>query len=86
MEIKFEPLSTYGDLMTIKEFKKNVNYGGFIDYDGYGKLSNGKLVANNFIVYPSQFKRGKVHYGLLFETGELIDIPKWATHVMWFNR
>jgi hypothetical protein len=84
MKIEFESLPNYGDLFTIVDFKRDVDCGALLDYDGYGYLSNGYQVAYDFVVYPSLFKRGKVAFE--YKKKEIIDIPKWATHVIWFNR
>jgi len=61
----------YGDLMTKEEFIENVKYGYFIDYDGFGKYSNGTQMSN-IKVYPSDIK----------ENG----FDKRFSHVVWFNR
>lgn len=69
--LKFEPIPSYGDMMTWDEFVGAVKCGGFIDYDGHGDLATSKTVSNKHIK-PSQvagFRR-----------------PKWATHVCWYNR
>lgn len=60
----------YGDLMTVEEFKANVESGGFIDYDGMGHAVRGDEVDESFYVYPS----------------EVDKIPEDATHILWFNR
>ena len=41
-EPKFEDLPDYGEVMTLKDFVKNVKSGGFIDYDGYGNICIGQ--------------------------------------------
>jgi len=90
--------STYGDMFTIEEFMECVKCGAFIDSDGFGQFSDGVYVSYeaphddwflggwNFmapshcpvmtwdVVMPSRMKRGT------------IDIPAWATHVLWFNK
>jgi len=66
-----EPIPDYGDLMTAEEYKDNVECGGFIDYDGYGNYSDGKLIyPKEGKVYPSEIKKFKKKY----------------THVVWYNR
>ena len=82
----FELHPDYGTLYTIEQFRENVKSNCITDYDGHGYLSNGKEKAKNFVVYPSQFKKGKVHLGLLWELGKTGEIPKWATHIIWFNK
>lgn len=65
-----ETLPSYGDLMTIDEYKENVASGMFIDYDGSGHpVKDAKMARNR--VKPSQCPN---------------DIPEDATHIMWFNR
>jgi hypothetical protein len=65
-----EPLPDYGDLMTVKDFREACSVGALIDYDGTGYPVKGKKMARNVVVLPS--KRN--------------NIPKSATHVMWFNK
>lgn len=65
-----EQIPKYGDLMTVKEFKANVKSGGFIDYDGSGQPVKNNLRDTTIDIYPS----------------ELYNIPKDATHILWFNR
>ena len=46
-------LSNYGELMTVGEFRKAVEFGSFIDYDGYGHpVRDGKMSQE--LVCPSQ--------------------------------
>ena len=45
-------LDTFGDLMTVKEFRENVECGGFIDYDGFGIPVKDSKQAD-FEIYPS---------------------------------
>ena len=61
--------TSYGDLMTVEDFRGNCEGGGFIDYDGFGHpVKDGK--ASKQRIYPS----------------ERNQIPKDATHIIWFNR
>jgi hypothetical protein len=66
-----EPLPDYGDLMPMSDFIETVKCGCFIDYDGYGKYSDGKEMSEQ-TVRPSDVEAGKVDM-------------KWS-HVVWFNR
>lgn len=59
-----------GDLMTVERFKENVSWGGFIDYDGHG--------------YP--VVDGKVLRKIIVQPSTVDQIPKEATHIMWYNR
>ena len=64
------PDPDYRDLMTVKDFLEACEVGAFIDYDGYGYPVKDEKMMSNFIVLPS--KRG--------------EIPKDATHIVWFNK
>jgi len=67
-----------GDLMTLDDWLKQVNGGGFIDYDGHGvyafQRADGPWLTSNMMVKPSDITKFQ------------INPPKWATHVLWFNR
>jgi len=69
--ITFEELPEYGDHMTIEEFVQSCKVGLFIDYDGFGRFAT-KDKESSLMISPSGLKK--------------ITIPKWATHVMWYNR
>jgi len=71
LSVKFVDLPEYGDHMTIEKFRECVAYGGFIDYDGSGNFATATQMSN-FEVSPSAFPS--------------MEVPKWATHVVWFNR
>lgn len=48
-----EDLSSFGDLMTLKEFKRVVRQGCFVDDDGFGHpVKDGKMAK--VCVHPSQ--------------------------------
>ena len=70
-EFNPEPIGDSGDLMTLKEWKECVECGGFIDYDGHGRLAT-KTEKSDILIRPSQSKS--------------MVIPAWATHVVWCNR
>lgn len=61
-----------GDLMTVEEFIRHVEYGTFIPYDGWGRYSNGTLESN---VYVS-FNKEQI----------LKDTAGKFTHVIWYNK
>ena len=71
IKVEFERLPDYGDHMTIENFIQNCKVGMFIDYDGYGYLAT-KDRRSDIIISPSKIKK--------------VGIPKWATHVLWYNR
>lgn len=68
-----EPLPNYGDHMEINEWKECCRHNNFIDYDGSGVFATDKLTSSIPVV-PSDVTRGAKTF------------PKWATHVVWFNR
>jgi len=70
-KLKFESIPDYGDLMTMQVFINSVKIGAFTDYDGFGNLSTETQMSNRQLS-PSQLRTRK--------------IPKWATHIVWFNK
>ena len=64
------PFPEYGDHMTVEDFKKYVEIGEFIDYDGYGHPTKDGKVDESTCVVPS----------------EVDQIPPDATGILWFNR
>ena len=68
---KFSELSTYGDVMPMKEFKSACRCGGFINYDGFGLyVRDGQ--ESDIEIYPSDVINRCVRKD--FDT------------VIWFNR
>lgn len=67
----YDDLPDYGDIMSLKDFVKNVKDGGFIDYDGYGYYIKGDKMTD-IIIKPSDvgFK----------------SIRKDFDKIIWFNR
>lgn len=57
-------------IYTIKEFKEHVINGFFIDYDGFGYPIKNNKADPKIIIKPSKMK----------------EIPKDATHIIWFNK
>jgi hypothetical protein len=70
--VKFNPLPDFGDHMPINEFIECVKTGGFIDYDGHGRLAT-QTEESDVLIYPSDINPDW-------------KAPEWATHVMWFNK
>jgi hypothetical protein len=75
--VKFSVTGTYGsgpenedDVYTIEEFKALCDNNMFIDYDGYGYPVKDSMADSSIIIIPS----------------DLRNIPKDATHIVWFNR
>ena len=71
--VEWDEIPDYGDLMTLEDWLECVKYGGFIDYDGFGRYSDGKRESNKE-VRPSHVKKGR-----------LLKNPEF-THIVWFNR
>ena len=65
-----EPIPDYGDVFTIAEFTGMCTVGALNDYDGCGAAAKDGKVCESITVYPSM----------------LDEIPKDATHVVWFNK
>lgn len=70
--MKATPMHDFGDMMTIEEFVKTVLSGGFIDWDGSGYYSDGKVFYHEKPAWPSEIMAGK--------------IDRSFTHVAWFNK
>lgn len=70
--IKMYPLPDYGDVMTLETFTNNCNNGFFVNSDGHGNLSDGK------VMYGEEIRPSHVKMGNKFD-------PKY-THVVWFNK
>ena len=75
--VRFTATDRYGcgpvdedDVYTVKEFKARVKQGSFIDYDGTGLPVKGNLADSSIWIKPSK----------------LNEIPKDATHIVWYNR
>jgi len=74
--MELRKLSSYGSLMTLLEFLRNVELAYFIDYDGSGYLAT-ETHESNIQVIPSEIN------SMLSDHPEYCE---WATHVMWFNK
>ena len=68
-------LPDYGEQMTVREFGDSIDTGSFTDDDGYGVFAT-RTKRTHCSVWPSTFVA-------LRQAGKL---PKWATHVLWFNK
>jgi hypothetical protein len=73
--VKFSTTNNYGtssedDVYTIKEFENRCETEAFIDYDGFGHPVKDKKSDNSILIKPSRLE----------------EIPKDATHIVWFNR
>ena len=68
---ELKPIPEYGDHMTMEEWINGVTSSCLIDYDGYGYLATENSMSD-IVIVPSDLLG--------------FDIPKWWTHVVWFNR
>ncbi len=59
MPYKLSELSDYGDVMPLKDFIRNVESGGFIDYDGYGYYVKDNK-ETNIMIRPSDVKHNSI--------------------------
>lgn len=59
------------DVLTVKEFLDCVNCSGFIDYDGWGYPAKDGYYDRSIVIKPSKVNS---------------NLPKDATHIVWFNR
>lgn len=73
-DVKFKSLQSYEieDLIEISEWLADVDNELFIDYDGWGDYVKGDQVSN-VDAHPS-------------DAIDRINVPEWATHVLWYNR
>lgn len=72
IKIQFIPLRDYGDLMTIGQFLKIVDEGGFISYDGSGK-------------YAFEDKESDYYFDFQ-EYNFFKKYDNRFTHIKWYNR
>jgi len=63
-------LSKFGDLMAVTDFIESCKCHALIDYDGYG--------------HP--VKDGSEDPKIYIRPSKLHEIPKDATHIIWFNK
>ena len=75
--VTFSSTNNYGcgpehedDVYTVEEFKDLCRSGAFVDYDGFG--------------YP--VKDSHADPRAWIQPSNLADIPKDATHIVWFSR
>jgi hypothetical protein len=75
--VKFTKTNQYGcgpegedDVYTVEEFKLCVKTQAFIDYDGFGHPVKDKMADGSIEIKPSKVDQ----------------IPKDATHIVWYNR
>jgi hypothetical protein len=68
------PLPEHGEHMTVNEFIKRVEYGGFMDHDGHGHYATAtEMLREPYIdVLPSMV--------------EARTLDTHWTHVVWFNK
>jgi hypothetical protein len=74
--IELTPIPKDSDHMTIEEFVECCQSRSFIDYDGFGEwATKDEVMSGNPAdwVSPSEIVNGLIP-------------PKWATHIVWYNR
>jgi hypothetical protein len=71
---KEELLPDYGDLMSLQDFVKYCKEGYFIDYDGIGYYSDGRVYWRDLIARPSDIIKDRIKNGLNYR------------YVIWFNK
>ena len=76
-KVKFTSTGNYGsgpeeedDVYTVEEFKRLVQGGMFVDYDGFGNPVKDGLADRGNWIKPSRIE----------------EIPTDATHVVWYNK
>lgn len=62
----------YGEVFHLDQFIEDCKHNTYIDYDGSGYYSDGKVMFTDEQVLPSDIVRGKINYSYKF--------------VIWFNR
>lgn len=67
-------LPDYGTLYTLQEFIERCIRGCFIDYDGSGYYSDGRIYWRDLPAYPSDMVKGRAKYGTNYR------------FVIWFNK
>lgn len=67
-------IPSYGDHMTLQEFKDACYDGLFTDDDGSGNLATKTHMSELHEIYPSMMTHAER------------TIPKEFTHVVWFNK
>lgn len=70
VELYNEPIPNYGDLTDVQTFITACKAKHFIDYDGHAHPVKDGKMNPHVTIFPSQWK----------------NIPKEATHIVWFNR
>lgn len=81
-ELSFHDIPDSGDHMKVKDFLSCCEGTAFIDYDGFGKLAT-RAQESTMLVKPSMYYR-KEKGGKMVRTSR--KIPRWATHVVWYNK
>lgn len=66
------PVKHDDDVYTMDDFERACQSGCFIDYDGFGVYSDGKVKWRFRTIVPSDFERGAV--------------DRAYSHVVWYNR
>ncbi len=89
MKIKYNPLPSYGDHMTLKKFIEMVETGCFIDYDGCGYYATKTKISDKLIL-PSHITGREQRFSM--ETGKFTTvnikktIDKNFDYVVWYYK
>ena len=70
VEMYNEDVPGYGELMDVQTFITSVKLGSLVDTDGRGHPVKDNKMNGSVTIFPSQYR----------------NIPKEATHIIWFNR
>lgn len=87
--LKFEPVPSYGTLMTWQEFLEGVAVGGLDSDDGEGDFATATEVSN--VAVPIDDIYNKIHHSKSTDSADVIvqrlkPPHAWATHVHWCNK
>ena len=67
---RYSVLVEVGTIYTVSEFKRDVENGCLVDYDGHG--------------YPS--RNGYMDVEIVIKPSRIGKIPADATHIVWYNK
>jgi hypothetical protein len=73
--VEWEPMPDYGEYYTLDGFQQAVNSGMFTDDDGHGYYA---------MAWAQDGKPSRMSNVGVDLSG--VNVPGWATHVVWFNK
>jgi cell wall assembly regulator SMI1 len=75
------------DIMTVEEWRESCEFGGFIDYDGFGYPARARRVEWEEGLNPAEYPMMVMEEAWIPMAPSLQHlVPKDATHINWFNR